>query len=75
MGAGSAGAVLAARLSEESGVRVLVLEAGDDDCDSPLIDIPMAASNLWHKDVDWGYHTVPQKHAGLASTDKVRKTN
>lgn len=59
VGAGSAGAVIANRLSENPDVRVLVLEAGGP-------DIPANVQNpsLWYtllgSDVDWGYQSVPQ---------------
>lgn len=59
VGGGSAGCVLAARLSEDPGTRVLLLEAGGRDR-KLHIRIPAAFSKLYGSNVDWGYSTVPQ---------------
>ena len=62
VGAGSAGCVLANRLTESMNTTVLVLEAGGKD--SKLsIAIPSAYFLLQKSDVDWQYLTVPQKHS------------
>lgn len=61
VGAGSAGCVLAARLSEDPSTRVLLLEAGPSD-KKREIQVPAAFSRLFHTDLDWNYHTVPQRH-------------
>lgn len=60
VGAGSAGCVLAARLTEDPSVRVLVLEAGPRDR-HPLIHIPLGMGKMheWNM-FDWGYHTEPE---------------
>jgi len=60
VGAGSAGCVLAARLSEDPSVSVLLLEAGGEDRKRE-IRIPAAFSKLYRTDVDWSYATVPQE--------------
>ncbi|MGW0217743.1 GMC family oxidoreductase [Micromonospora chokoriensis] len=63
VGAGSAGCVLAARLSADPSVRVALVEAGPADTD-PEIRIPMSALRLLGSDHDWGYNTVGQPHLG-----------
>ena len=59
VGAGSAGCVLAARLSENPNNRVLLLEAGPAD-KKQEIRIPAAFSKLFHSELDWDYFTEPE---------------
>lgn len=59
VGAGSAGCALAARLSEDPGVTVLLLEAGPRDT-SPLVHVPAAFPRLFKSRLDWDYQTVAQ---------------
>ena len=60
VGAGSAGCVLANRLSARAGVRVLLLEAGGRDS-SPFIHMPAGIARLVNdRNVDWRYETEPE---------------
>ena len=59
VGAGSAGAAVAARLSEDESGSVLLLEAGGPDS-NPDIHIPARFSELFHTADDWDYQTIPQ---------------
>lgn len=62
VGGGSAGCVLAARLSENSDVNVLLLEAGKTDS-HPLIHMPVGFAKMTAGPHTWGFTTVPQVHA------------
>jgi choline dehydrogenase len=61
IGAGSAGCVLASRLTEDPACRVLLLEAGGED-DSPLIRTPAFYGQLQDSPCDWADRTTPQAH-------------
>jgi choline dehydrogenase len=62
VGAGSAGCVLAGRLTA-AGRSVLLLEAGGAD-DRLEVRIPAAFSKMFRTDADWAYETEPQAHLG-----------
>ncbi len=62
IGAGSAGCVLAARLTENPSTRVLLLEAGPPD-DADEIHIPAALNMMFQSTYDWNFQTVPQERA------------
>ncbi|MBM3505573.1 MAG: choline dehydrogenase [Alphaproteobacteria bacterium] len=62
VGAGSAGCVLANRLSEDPRNRVLLMEAGGRDT-SPVIHIPLLAGVAYFDPaINWGYDTEPESH-------------
>ncbi|NMO51648.1 choline dehydrogenase [Actinoplanes sp. TBRC 11911] len=60
VGAGTAGSVLAARLSEDPYNRVLLVEGGAP-TGPPAMSVPAAWPTLIGSEVDWGYATVPQR--------------
>ena len=62
IGAGSAGCVVAARLSDDPGIHVLLLEAGGPDTHE-AVENPVKWPTLFYGELDWGYRTTPQRHA------------
>ncbi|XP_052085981.1 glucose dehydrogenase [FAD, quinone]-like isoform X2 [Mytilus californianus] len=69
VGGGSAGSVLAARLTEDK-TSVLLLEAGGSDLENEATVIPGASGNLLRTKQDWNYHSVPQKYSSFAMENK-----
>jgi len=72
VGAGSAGCVLANRLSEDGAANVLLIEAGPRDR-NPLISIPLGLGKLHeHKLYDWGYETEADPNLNNRKIDAMR---
>jgi len=61
IGGGSAGSVIAARLTENQDVNVLLLEAGGSDR-HPFYHLPAGFAKMTKGIGSWGWHTVPQKN-------------
>jgi len=68
VGGGSAGSVLANRLSENPAWKVLLLEAGEDE--TYFSDIPGLMSFLRHGKFDWSYQAEPEPGSCLGMKDK-----
>ncbi|XP_053645777.1 glucose dehydrogenase [FAD, quinone]-like isoform X2 [Cherax quadricarinatus] len=68
IGGGTAGSVLASRLSEDEGVMVLLVEAGGQE--TSLSEVPGLASTLQLTDMDWQYRSQPSSTACLAMYDR-----
>ena len=61
IGAGSAGCVVANRMTQDSETTVLLLEAGNPDT-KPEIQIPLSSPNLPGSELDWGYFSEPEPY-------------
>ena len=72
VGAGSAGCVLAYRLTADPAIRVLLLEAGGRDT-HPLIHVPIGLGKIWeHRMFDWGYDTEPEPRLDNRQIEAMR---
>ncbi len=71
--AGSAGRVVAGRLSENEDNRALLLEAGKDDSSVENVHVPPARPALRGTEVDWAYETTPQPGMGNLPHNWPRK--
>jgi choline dehydrogenase-like flavoprotein len=72
VGAGSAGCVLANRLTADPTIRVLLLEAGGRDL-HPLIHVPIGLGKIWERRMfDWGYDTEPEPRMDNRLIEELR---
>lgn len=60
VGGGTAGLVLASRLSEDTNLQVLVIEAGKDLTADSRVNVPFMSSALVNTDADWSLKSIPQ---------------
>lgn len=69
VGSGTAGSLIAHRLSKETNYTFVVLEAGGRG--HPLHSIPAISPLLHQSTFDWQYETVPQENACFAMENRV----
>lgn len=60
VGGGTAGLVLASRLSEDPNLQVVAIEAGADMQDDPRVNVPAMWHSLIKSSSDWNFDTIPQ---------------
>ncbi|KAI1447076.1 GMC oxidoreductase [Annulohypoxylon stygium] len=64
VGGGTAGLALAARLTEDPNIQVLVIEAGEDLTTDPRVNMPAMSQSLLNTSSNWDLRTIPQKWLG-----------
>lgn len=69
VGGGVAGSTLAARLSEDPDVTVLLIEAGS--YENPLTDIPFIVPALQGTAIDWKFKSTPQNRSCLLIKERA----
>jgi choline dehydrogenase len=70
VGAGAAGCIVAARLSEDPSVQVLLIEAGGSDR-NPMMTMPGALPFVYqHDQIQWGYRSGPEPELDGRSIDE-----
>ena len=66
VGGGTAGCVIANRLTENPNVSILLIEAGEDRNNDPCVTTPgLFAQLLGNPDFDWQYASIPQVRSSL----------
>ncbi|KAG1692958.1 Glucose dehydrogenase [FAD, quinone] [Nymphon striatum] len=73
VGAGSSGAVVASRLSEDPSVTVLLVEAGGEE--DLLTKVPLLATVAQFSNKDWNFRTTPQTHSCLGLNGRLTEVN
>ncbi|XP_072045352.1 alcohol dehydrogenase [acceptor]-like isoform X1 [Amphiura filiformis] len=71
VGAGTAGCIVATRLTEDASISVLLLEAGSNNVNDYRVRSPGHVINTRGSEIDWSYKTVPQKYALKGYKDNV----
>lgn len=75
VGGGTAGLVLASRLSEDPSKTVVVLEAGKNLMGDARVQIPALWSTLIGSDADWQLKTIPQVSDGAGNYTPPKTDN
>lgn len=74
VGGGTAGLIVAARLSEDPGLQVAVLESGEDDSLNPNVQTPGVYGSLRNGPLDWGFNSTYPVSFSLFSLHAFTKT-